>query len=93
MAETGVRVNGQKTLKPAAPVAPGDVLTFVQGREIRVVRVLSLAVRRGPAREARTLFEDIGLPKGNDGAPPARVGPRPTKKARRTLDNLRDDIG
>jgi ribosome-associated heat shock protein Hsp15 len=40
-------------------VRPGDVLTFAQGKEIRVVRVLALGERRGPAAEARTLYELI----------------------------------
>jgi ribosome-associated heat shock protein Hsp15 len=40
-------------------VRVGDVLTFPLGRHIRVVKVLALAQRRGPATEARTLYEDL----------------------------------
>ena len=37
----------------------GDVLTVPVHTSVRVVRVLSLAVRRGPAAEARLLYEEI----------------------------------
>jgi ribosome-associated heat shock protein Hsp15 len=45
--------------KPHYRLRPGDVLTFPQGRTIRVVRVLALGTRRGPASEAQTLYEDL----------------------------------
>ena len=58
-----VRVNRQPTDKAHARVRPGDVLTIAQGRgeagRIAIWRVLSLAERRGPATEARTLYEDL----------------------------------
>ena len=59
----GVRVNRQPTDKPHYKLRPGDVLTFALGSAergvVRVLRVLALGDRRGPATEARTLFEDI----------------------------------
>lgn len=55
-----VRVNGKITRKPAASVGVGDVLTFVQGREVRVVRVAGLPERRGPVTEAIKAYEDVG---------------------------------
>ena len=60
-----VRINRMLVTKPHYKVRPGDVLTFAQGREIRVVRVLALGERRGPATEARTLYEDVS--EGGDG--------------------------
>ncbi|MCW5724169.1 MAG: RNA-binding S4 domain-containing protein [Maricaulaceae bacterium] len=43
--------------KPAAPVRPGDLLTFpLRGRIVRL-RILAPGVRRGPAAEARALYE------------------------------------
>ena len=85
-----VRVSGARISKPAQPVGPGDVLTFVQGRGVRVVRIVALATRRGPAAEAQALYEDLTPPTAP--APP-RVGPRPTKKDRRDLDALRGPGG
>lgn len=54
-----VRVNGVKVDKPAHPVRVGDGLVFVQGREIRVVRVTALPNRRGPASEAQSMYVDL----------------------------------
>jgi ribosome-associated heat shock protein Hsp15 len=62
VADGGVRINRQPTDKPHARLRPGDVLTLAHGDRIRVVRVLSLARRRGPPVEARTLFEELAEP-------------------------------
>ena len=37
----------------------GDTLTFPQGRAVRVIRVLALSDRRGPAEEAQQLYHDL----------------------------------
>ncbi|WP_424985822.1 RNA-binding S4 domain-containing protein [Microbulbifer sp. S227A] len=83
-----VRVNGERTLKPAHGIAVGDVLSFAQGRQARVVRIVHLGTRRGPASEAQELYEDLAPPEPRQ-PPPERVGERPTKKDRRALDALR----
>ena len=62
VASTPFRIDGRPTDKPHALVAPGMVLTFAQGQDIRVVRILAPGTRRGPAPEARTLYEDVGDP-------------------------------
>jgi ribosome-associated heat shock protein Hsp15 len=62
-----LRINGTKTNKPGHSVCPGDVLTFRQAQQIRVVRVLDCVVRRGPAAEARLLYDDLEPP--NDAVP------------------------
>lgn len=54
-----VRINRQATDKPHARLRPGDILTLPLRHQVRVVRVLSLASRRGPAPEAQTLYEEI----------------------------------
>lgn len=54
-----VRINGQRNKKPGHAVREGDVLTFAQGDAIRVIRVLHLGVRRGPATEAQGLYADL----------------------------------
>ncbi|MEK9755196.1 MAG: RNA-binding S4 domain-containing protein, partial [Rhodospirillaceae bacterium] len=43
-------------------VRPGNVLTLVRGAAVRVIRVLALGSRRGPAAEAQALYEDISPP-------------------------------
>jgi ribosome-associated heat shock protein Hsp15 len=52
-----IRLNGQRVEKASANVGPGDVLTLPKGHEVVVVRVLGLASRRGPASDARLLYE------------------------------------
>jgi len=90
-----VRVNGQAAQKPAHPVRVGDVLTFPLGPYIRVVKVLALGTRRGPAPEARGLYEDLDPP-----TPEARLdldgrrdpgSGRPTKADRRAIDALKGE--
>ena len=60
LVETGcVRLNRVKITKPAHTLKAGDVLTIALRGEVRVVKVLSEAERRGPATEARGLYEDL----------------------------------
>jgi len=54
-----VRINRQPTEKPHAKLRPGDVLTLPLARGVIVAKVLALAPRRGPASEARLLYEEI----------------------------------
>lgn len=54
-----LRINGFRVEKAGREVRPGDILTIPQGREVVVVRVLAGANRRGPATEARTLYEPV----------------------------------
>ncbi len=57
--EGHLRLNGQPCAKPAHGVGVGDVLTFVQGNRVRVIRISALAARRGPAVAAQSLYVDI----------------------------------
>ncbi|HYB11311.1 MAG TPA: RNA-binding S4 domain-containing protein [Alphaproteobacteria bacterium] len=98
-ADGKVRINRVVATKAHQPIRPGDVLTFPQGRQIRVIKVIALGVRRGPAVEAQRLYEDL--------TPEQRVGEdardalatavrdpgsgRPTKKERRALDRLGEE--
>ena len=52
-----VRLNGVRVEKPGHSLKPGDVLTLGKGGQVLAVRVLALAERRGPAAEARALYE------------------------------------
>ena len=62
-----IRINRQPTDKPHARLRPGDVLTFPSSGTIRVIRVLGLATRRGPATEARLLYEEVVEPPLQEG--------------------------
>ena len=57
--EIGVRVSGRPTSRPAHPVRPGDILTFVVENQVMTLRILKLSQRRLPADEACTLYEHL----------------------------------
>ena len=61
-----VRINGDKCEHASDVVKPGDVLTITLERRILVYRVLDPGTRRGPAEEARTLYEDMSQPTAHD---------------------------
>jgi ribosome-associated heat shock protein Hsp15 len=82
--------------KASQTVRPGDVLTFPLGGQVRVIRILALGARRGPAPEARTLYQDLTPPQPRlrqEAGPGVRAAGsgRPTKRERRALDRLQDD--
>ena len=79
-----LRVNARRVSKAAHMVSPGDVLTFVQARQVRVVRVLATGRRRGPAAEAQALYDDLSPPQEKVPHAPAYEGKgRPGRKDRR----------
>ena len=94
-----VRINRDKAAQASDLVKPGDVLTITLDRRIFVWKVLGAGVRRGPAEEARTLYEDMSpppTPKGEalpDAIPALREAGsgRPTKRERRQTDRLLGD--
>ena len=93
-----VRVNGNLIKKAHQSVTPGDVLTFSVGPNIRVIKIIKLGNRRGPAKEAQALYEDLQpidqIAKKIDStlAPePAKREPgsgRPTKVQRRAIERF-----
>ncbi|TIL69122.1 RNA-binding S4 domain-containing protein [Mesorhizobium sp.] len=94
-----VRINRDKAAQASDLVRAGDVLTITLERRIFVWKVLGTGSRRGPAEEARLLYEDISpppAPKGEavrDAIPALRDAGsgRPTKKERRETDRLFGD--
>ncbi|MEI4195350.1 RNA-binding S4 domain-containing protein [Roseovarius sp. E0-M6] len=54
-----LRVNGRRVSKPGRAIRIGDVLTITLPGGVRVVRVLEMGVRRGPASEAQSLYEEV----------------------------------
>ncbi|PKQ01560.1 MAG: RNA-binding protein S4 [Alphaproteobacteria bacterium HGW-Alphaproteobacteria-12] len=93
-----IRINGERISKASRAIRPGDVLTFPLGGHVRVVRILFLAERRGPAPEAQSLYEDLDPPSPlpSQAEPSEPQGPvreagsgRPTKRERRQTETLR----
>ncbi|TIS96805.1 RNA-binding S4 domain-containing protein [Mesorhizobium sp.] len=94
-----IRINRDKAAQASDLVRVGDVLTITLERRIFIWKVLGTGSRRGPAEEARLLYEDLSpppVPKGEavpDAIPALRDAGsgRPTKKERRETDRLFDD--
>jgi ribosome-associated heat shock protein Hsp15 len=48
--------------KPSRNLRPGDELVFALGGRLTAVRILAIGPRRGPASEARALYEQLDEP-------------------------------
>jgi len=63
MVEQGyVRIDGKRIDKPSEVVRAGSVVALPLRGAVRVLRVLSLPERRGPASEARLHYQEIAPP-------------------------------
>ena len=67
MRDGKVRLNGSKITKPSSKVEIGDNLVFSTSDWVRIIEVVKMGVRRGPASEAQELYLD-------------HSGPRPVKE-------------
>jgi ribosome-associated heat shock protein Hsp15 len=68
VAEGRIRVNSVRITRPSTPLHVGDGISFALGGQVRALKVTGLGVRRGPASEARRLYQEL-IPAGG-GAPP-----------------------
>ena len=53
------RLDGMIMNKPHRQALCGQVLTFIQGNRVRVIKIAALGSRRGPASEASMLYQDL----------------------------------
>ena len=56
-----VRIDGKRVEKPSDEVRVGSVVALPLHDRIRILRVLSLPDRRGPAAHARLCYEELGI--------------------------------
>jgi ribosome-associated heat shock protein Hsp15 len=54
-----VRVDGKRVMKASEDVRVGQVIALPLRGRVRVLRVVSLPVRRGPPGEARAAYQEI----------------------------------
>ncbi len=89
-----VRLNGIRVDHAHKAVRVDDVVTVALADRIKVLKVVSMAERRGPFSEAQHLYQDLS-PEPPRFDPPSPVAEReagsgrPTKSERRDLDRLR----
>ncbi len=91
-----VSVNGQAA-KPHRLLRLNDVLSVTHPAGPKILKVLGLAERRGPAQQARLLYEDRSPPPPPRERRPFLIPPlirppgagRPTKRERRALTRAR----
>lgn len=60
MAEAGhIRLNGRRIERAHQRVSTGDILVIPQGHGVRVIEVIVLPARRGPAPEAQSCYRTL----------------------------------
>lgn len=91
----------QRVTKASFCIQSNDTLAFTKGERLFIIRINDCATRRGPAPEARLLYEDLSPPpppkeentqKAITGFQREKGTGRPTKKDRRELDKLKSDV-
>jgi len=95
-----VQLNGERT-KPAHEVKAGDMVVVRVAEWRWEVRVKALSERRGPAEEARKLYDETEASSAErerrrdlrrwGTEPAAALKGRPTKRDRRLLESMRHD--
>jgi ribosome-associated heat shock protein Hsp15 len=91
-----VTVDALPVKRASHAVQCGDIVTVPQGQLIHTVRIVALGVRRGPAPEARGLYEPLAPPRplvasepeweslfAEDAAPDMAEDPAPSPLARK----------
>ncbi|MFC7536343.1 RNA-binding S4 domain-containing protein [Sphingomonas sp. GCM10030256] len=68
--EGRTRLDGRRVQKVSETVKVGSTLALPLRGEVRVLRVLALPVRRGPAPEAQACYEEIAEGGGVDALAP-----------------------
>lgn len=97
-----VELNGA-ACKPSKAVHVGDSLRITRGEERLAVTVLALAEKRGPAPEARKLYEETPESIAErerqredrrlTGGALLRPDSRPDKRARRLIQGVKEGLG
>jgi len=59
--EGHVRIDGKRVAKPSEEVRAGSIVALPLHDRVRVLKVLALPSRRGPAAEARLCYEELGI--------------------------------
>ena len=66
--EGHMRLNGRRIERPSVAVRPGDVLVLPLPHGVKVIEVVALPSRRGPAPEAQACYRLIAPAAADNGA-------------------------
>ena len=56
-----LRIDGRRAEKPSEPVRVGSIVALPLHGRTRILKVLALPSRRGPAAEARACYMEVGV--------------------------------
>jgi ribosome-associated heat shock protein Hsp15 len=73
--EGHVRIDGRRAEKSSDEVRAGSIVALPLHGQVRVLRVLGLPARRGPAAEARACYEEL-----------TETNPRPSEAGKGAAD-------
>ena len=59
--EGHIRIDGKRVEKTSEEVRVGSIIALPLHDSVRVLRVLAMPHRRGPAPEARLCYEELGI--------------------------------
>lgn len=59
------RIDGKRVEKSSEEVRVGSTIALPLHGQVRILRVLSLPARRGPAAEAHACYEELGIDEGS----------------------------
>lgn len=88
------RVNAVRIAKGSVSIGAGDVLTFPKESDVRVIEVVDIGTRRGPAPEAQALYVDLSPPVPKEKEPyvpnpEAERSGRPNRQEREAMRKFR----
>ena len=64
-----IRIDGKRVLKPSEEVREGQIIALPLRGAVRVLRIASLPVRRGPPAEARACYDELDAANVSQEAP------------------------
>ena len=90
------RINSVKIAKGSVAVGAGDVITFPKEDDVRVIEVVTVGERRGPAVEAQALYVDLSPPMPKEKEPyvpnpEAERSGRPNRQERDAMRKFRGE--
>lgn len=90
------RINSVKIAKGSVAVGVGDVITFPKEDDVRVIEVVTVGERRGPAVEAQALYVDLSPPMPKEKKPyvpnpEAERSGRPNRQERDAMRKFRGE--